>query len=67
MTDERYKELQSGESDRLTSDELNEGWRFCNDCDGLLINKNTQDCPCVKGVDWCQLNKQGLDKPLTEW
>ena len=39
MTDERYNELMSNEDLKLTPDEVNEGWFFCQDCDGLLTNE----------------------------
>lgn len=44
----RYKKLQTGKEDNLTDKELKEGWRFCNDCDGLLININRHNCPCLE-------------------
>ncbi len=46
MSPERYEELYNGDSDKLTIEEINSGWRFCNDCDGLLININTEPCAC---------------------
>lgn len=40
MNKDRRFELDSGESDSLTKLELEQGWRWCDDCDGLLINMN---------------------------
>ena len=39
MTVDRYEEIQIGQSDNLTQEEVDAGWYFCNDCDGLLVNK----------------------------
>lgn len=49
MTPERYKLLNSEESGSLTAEEMREGWHFCYEWDGLLINPNHKDgetCSC---------------------
>ena len=44
MTEERYKEI--WDSGFLTPDEVLEGYRFCDDCDGLLYNINDNNTCC---------------------
>lgn len=58
MTKERLKELECGDSDKLTPKEVKNGWRFCNDCDGLVININTHSCPCLDNGEWDKLNSK---------
>lgn len=50
MTPERYTEVQSGASDTLSEEEVDKGWRFCDDCDGLLMNLN-DDMLCCRVVE----------------
>lgn len=50
MTNERWTHLMEDETLRLTQDELNEGWHFCPDWDGLLINTHSHEgkfCTCL--------------------
>lgn len=46
MTKARYNELMSTDVAKLTEAEVEEGWHFCNEFDGLLIkgNKNIPIC-----------------------
>lgn len=49
MSWERYKQLNSAASDRLTKDEMREGWHFCPEWDFLLTNLNDAEgetCSC---------------------
>lgn len=51
MTPERSRELNSATSGKLTADEMRQGWHFCWDWDGLLVNVNDRDgegacCTC---------------------
>jgi len=51
MTDKRYHELMKWDSElKLTKKEINEGWHFCLEFDGLLRNNNEEDfkCECLK-------------------
>ena len=41
MDKERYKELTNEPFPPITKEEIDEGWCFCWEWDGLLINKNT--------------------------
>lgn len=45
MTDERFKFLMSeqGFDANLTKEELEQGWHFCYEFDGLLRNNNEED------------------------
>jgi len=51
MTKERYKELRFDENVTLTNKEIREGWHFCLEWDGMLINKYTSPegkcCKCA--------------------
>ena len=42
MTDERYNDLMNNQDLKLTSEEINEGWYWCPDCDYLLTKQ--EDC-----------------------
>jgi len=53
MTSERYREI--WDSGRLTKEEVDLGYRFCDECDGLLYNIND-------GWTCCKL-RDGLIKP----
>lgn len=49
MTGTRYKELRNNLDLRLTQEEIDEGWHFCADWDGLLIHKDhpeSESCSC---------------------
>lgn len=43
MTPERYKELTHKPWPKLSQKEIDEGWCFCWEWDGLLINKNVDE------------------------
>jgi hypothetical protein len=50
MTEERRKELHENYDLNLTKEELEEGYRFCCEFDGLLIHKSDYEaevCPCL--------------------
>ena len=52
MTPERRKELSDNFDLTLTKDELDQGYRFCCEWDGLLINKGdpeAESCTCLTG------------------
>ena len=46
MTDDRYNELSKNIDLQLTSTELSDGWFFCCDWDGLLINQEHEEAKC---------------------
>ena len=49
MTPERYRQLNSAESDKLTADEMRAGWHFCCEWDFLLTNLHDTEgetCSC---------------------
>lgn len=49
MTDERWKELMRAEDD-LTEEEIQEGWHFCWEWDGLLVGPGMDEmdsCLCA--------------------
>lgn len=52
MEEKRYKELQLGESDKLTKQEIEQGWFFCCELDYEIVNKNWEHiksiCTCNK-------------------
>ncbi|MHA2085846.1 MAG: hypothetical protein ACXABD_19055 [Candidatus Thorarchaeota archaeon] len=49
MTPDRYRELQDGPvSVRLTKAEIDEGWHFCVEMDGLLCGRGSWDCFCTE-------------------
>lgn len=37
MTRERYEKLMKDDSEKLTTEEIKEGWHFCHEFDGLLV------------------------------
>lgn len=39
ITDERWRYLEANQMARLTDDEIEAGWHFCYDWDGLLVNR----------------------------
>ena len=54
MTNERYNQLMNNEDSELTQEEINQGWHFCFEFDGLLRNNNEEDhhelgfkCDCL--------------------
>ena len=51
MDKKRYKYLNTSYLAMLTSQEIEEGWHFCWDWDGLLIHKDdpeAESCTCRK-------------------
>jgi hypothetical protein len=51
MTNERYKELWENYEAPLTQEEINEGWHFCVEWDGLLIGPGMDEmdfCKCLE-------------------
>ena len=51
MTEERYFELCNNMEMKLTAQEILDGYYFCCEWDGLLINKDDPEaaaCTCVK-------------------
>jgi len=57
MTPERYKEIQTDMSAKLTKEELAEGWFFCNyEWDGLLVKKGCPEAEICK--DHCNCGNQ---------
>jgi len=50
MTKDRYKELMDSEAILLTDEEIDQGWHFCADWDGLLIGPEMEEqktCTCL--------------------
>jgi hypothetical protein len=53
MTPQRARELELDMDAKLTPAELADGWHFCPDWDGMLVNKNDTEgegraCLCPK-------------------
>lgn len=46
MDKQRYSDLQWGAADRLTPEELKEGWHWCAEMDDLLCVVGGDDCFC---------------------
>lgn len=46
MTKERYQALMRDEALRLTPEEVAEGWFFCCEWDGLLIQRGDPESEC---------------------
>jgi len=63
VTKERYHELMSNADLQLTKEELKAGWRFCNDYDGLLVNKDQPPCNECGYAEGCNKDLTGLGKP----
>lgn len=63
MTKERYKELESDQDSRCTTDEVLRGWHFCNDWDGLLIGPEMEGewdcCTCYSPQEQKEISEQG--------
>jgi len=53
MTDERYAE--ADKTGQLTEEEFNQGWHFCLELDGALVNhvgcENTEWCKCLEDTE----------------
>lgn len=43
MTKERWSEIQKDQELKLTEQEINDGWHFCPEWDGLLVNSNDEE------------------------
>ena len=54
MDKERYKSLCIGDSDKLTEEEIRQGWIFCCELDYALVNKNDKH---IKSICLCSNNK----------
>ena len=56
MSEERYNFLMSkeGQNESLTQSEIDEGWHFCDEMDGLLANSKQPDGDC-----FCHLKTGG--------
>lgn len=56
MTSERYDELMWDNTDEhlhLSKEEMDEGWHFCNEFDGLLVKGDPKEEYCGKAcIDW---------------
>ncbi len=46
MTNDRYFQLMNDLNERLTQQEIEEGWHFCPDWDGLLIHESHPEFEC---------------------
>lgn len=46
MSHKRYRELSTNLKLKLTQKEINEGWFFCCEWDGMLINKDEPEASC---------------------
>ncbi len=57
MTNERYMALERNRSLSLTHRELEEGWHFCVDWDGMLVG------PGMDALAGCLCRKTGKEKP----
>lgn len=47
MTDKRWRQVMKNENENLTQDELERGYHFCYDWDGLLVG------PCMGEFRYC--------------
>jgi hypothetical protein len=55
MTPERMKVLESKESDRLTPQEMRDGWHFCPDWDYMLTKFESHGgCECTTCEPWTE-------------
>jgi hypothetical protein len=53
MTEERYKQIEENFDARLTKEEMDEGWHFCYEFDGLLVKGDPKEEYCGKAcIDW---------------
>jgi len=43
MTKERWTDLEEDQELKLTEEEINDGWHFCPEWDGLLVNSNDEE------------------------
>lgn len=53
MTDDRYARLMADDSEPLQQGEVDAGWHFCPEWDGLLVGPGMWEfehcCPCGRG------------------
>lgn len=65
MTDERFKQLMADDNLKLTPEEITEGWHFCFEQDGLLVNSTDRegegqfcddDCRAIREIYSRRLN-----------
>ncbi len=52
MTQERYCQLMENDELPLTTEEINLGWHFCHEFDGLLVGPEMHElygCTCLPG------------------
>ena len=52
MNRERWSLLMATDSEKLSDDEISQGWHFCDDWDGLLIGPGMGEmeaCECGNG------------------
>lgn len=48
MSDERYKSLMNDDSLKLTQAEIDVGWHFCVEWDGLLVGPGSHELFCCR-------------------
>lgn len=59
MTDERWHDLMWNDEEKLTQQEISEGWHWCSGMDDLLANCNDPDGDC-----FCELRKTFSNIPM---
>lgn len=59
MTKERFCQLMDDQDEELTQSEIDAGWHFCTEMDGLLANSNDPDGDC-----FCELNTRTMSTPI---
>lgn len=68
MTKERWNYMMSNKAwyadTELTPIEINQGWHFCFEFDGLLRNNNEEkfQCTCIKQLYWCNSHNRQCEK-----
>ena len=53
ISEERYSLLMSNEKERLTQEEMDDGWHWCWEMDGLLVNTKTPEFEFLKDCCKC--------------
>ena len=61
MTNERYNELMNITEARVSDEEFNQGWHFCEDWDFILIGPGMYEMECCT----CKVNRK-LHKEVYE-
>jgi hypothetical protein len=51
MTKERYNSLMWQNKSELTDSEIQEGWHWCNEFDGLLVGPGSFELNCCRCLD----------------